>query len=126
MTLTDLDPSEKLALAGLLRLAVKLGHDAEEEADRVAHIAAQLGPDQLRALVDRAAEVIDDDETAFKAHMRAVTRPEAQELIYGTVYESAILGSLEPAERELLDWVAELWRLPVRDVDAPGSSDDVA
>ena len=43
--------------------------------------------------------------------LRGITRPEAREIIYGTVLELAMADVVTGHEPALLSWVAETWQL---------------
>jgi len=121
MTLDDMTQQEKLVLVGLARLMVRLDHEfTEEEAGALAHLIDELGSDQFWKLIDESSAL--EDEAIRKAAAE-IEREEAQEMIYGSLYEVAIAGSIDEGENELLDWLEETWNLEVQDI-APDDDDD--
>ena len=121
MTLDDMTHQEKLVLVGLARLMVRLDHEfTEEEAGALGHLIDEMGSDQFWKLIEEASGLEDD---AVRKAATEVSNEESQELIYGSLYEVAIAGSIEEGENELLDWLEETWGLEVQDI-APDDDDD--
>jgi hypothetical protein len=111
MRLAEMSRSDKLALAALARLL--LGADgtfSREEAGGLLALAQEIGPEELEARLDEAAEDLRDREAVLAA-ARGVTHPEAREAIYGALFELATRDTIVPAEAQLLDWLAETWQL---------------
>lgn len=140
-TLTD---AEKLALAGLLRIAIRLdGRVTPEERSTLDAIADELfavpseqkftgnpfrsaltdpehpggdAPAQaLGALMERAAKEFPDDE-AVRGAARAVTRQEAREILYGAVFSIAASDTISNAEWSLLRWLESEWNIAPPDM----------
>jgi uncharacterized tellurite resistance protein B-like protein len=114
MELTDLSHEERLALVALLEAVV--GSDAavsDEEASRIASVAAAFGDEGFRALANEEDERF-EDESALKTFLAALIRPEARELIYGTVLDAALPDVIDRHESSLLGWLATTWGITVQ------------
>lgn len=138
-----LTAQEKLVLAGLLRVAIRLdGRVTPEERSTLDAIADELyaapseqhfpgnpyrsalsdpetpGPDapaqSLAALMQRAAEQFPDDET-LRAAASGVTRQEAREILFGAVYSVVVADTISTAEGSLLKWLETEWKIPPAD-----------
>lgn len=114
MELTDLSHDERLALVALIEAVV--GSDArvsDDEASHIARLAAAFGDDAYRALATEADERF-ADEAALKTFLTALGRPEARELIYGTVLDAALPDVIDRHESSLLGWLATAWGITVQ------------
>jgi hypothetical protein len=63
---------------------------------------------------DQAADAVDErfeDEAQLREFLTTITRSPAQNLIYGTVLEAAMVNSVDKREGELLDWIATVWEI---------------
>jgi hypothetical protein len=119
MELTDLEPDERTALVGLLKLAVMSdGNVSEDELERVEDIVDALGEEVYQNTLD-TFETRFPDLPAFQKFLRGITRQEARELIYGTILEGSIADSVEGRESDLLTWLAEAWNVEVKIEGAP-------
>lgn len=134
LALTEFDlltSDEQLALAGLLRLLVRLdGEFSEDEEVAITAAASRigtaratddgayrdespteaLGADAFWKLIDRAAIELPDDEAIRRAAI-GVERPAAREAIHAVLYDVASADAVAPAELSLLDWLANEWKL---------------
>lgn len=125
-----LSRQELLALAALLRtmvLADKVVGGAELDAlDRVGDKIAlgspsaatredvrALGSIEFRQIFGEASVALPTIE-AVRAAAEAITRPAAREVLYSQVLDVAAADGIAEAERELLDWLEELWSLGQR------------
>lgn len=136
--LTD---DEQLALAGLLRVAVRLdGQFSAAERGALDTIAEELFAEEpspeskspyrgaladasyagkspakaLGTLLDRAARELPDDESVRNA-ARAVKRPYAREILYGAVYSVVAADTITSPEWMLLNWLEREWDLKATD-----------
>ncbi len=120
MELTELTPEEQVALVALLEFVIELdGRVSDAEADRIDAVVAVIGEDAYR---EAAAEVDSrfEDEDGLRAFLPTITRQEARELIYGTIFEAAASDPASARESELVDWLARLWQIaPPRDEPGP-------
>ena len=111
MLLDEMSRSDKVALAALARLLIGLdGQVTIEEQEGLAALAAELGGAQLGDLLDEAAATLRDRE-AIRRAARAIAHPEVQEAIYGALFDLAARDTVSPVEADLLDWLAETWKL---------------
>ena len=117
--LSQLSTEEQLAFAALTRTLIRAdGHLSNEENEALRQLAADFGESEFWDLIDRAAREADTAEKV-EQHARQVGRPQAQELIFGTLLELAIASGIEPAEAALLDKLTGLWNITAEPV--PGS-----
>lgn len=114
MELTDLTHDERLALVALVENVVASDVAvSDDEAAQIDHIAAAFGDDAYRALAKEADERF-EDEAALKTFLTALLRPEARELIYGTVLDAALPDVIDRHESSLLGWLATAWGITVQ------------
>jgi hypothetical protein len=83
---------------------------SEEEEGVLADVIEALGPEAYDAAVEKVDEELDGEE-ALKKFLQRITRPEARELIYGTVLELAISDVMTGSESTLLGWLADTWQI---------------
>ena len=122
MNLDDMTREEKLTLVGLARLMVRLDYQfSQEEAGALGHLIDELGDEQFWKLVEDSAGIAPDD---LRERAAGITSEDAQEMIYGSLYEIAIAGSIDPSENDLLDWLEDTWGLEVSDIEADYGDDD--
>jgi hypothetical protein len=114
MELKELNHDERLALVALLEMVVASDATAtREELSQLEHVIRVLGAKAYRETVEEADRRFTDDEAA-KTFLLTITRAEACELIYETALEAAMADVVRGPEVELLTWLAEQWKLPVR------------
>lgn len=114
MELKELTHDEQLALVALVEVVVASDAEvSEDEESFVVRLAATLGDDQYRALIDEADERF-PDEAELKTFLGTITRQEARELIYGTVLEAALPDVIDTHESSLLGWLATAWDVTVQ------------
>ena len=117
MELADLNQDERMALVGLLKLTVLAdGHVTEEELEHVETLVDAFGEGEYQKTLD-AFETAFPDVGAFKESLLRVSRPDARELIFATVLETAGESALEGAEAELLDWLSRAWNIRIEIAD---------
>ncbi|MCC6764343.1 MAG: hypothetical protein IT293_06740 [Deltaproteobacteria bacterium] len=114
MDLAELSHDECVALVALIETVVASdGAVSDDEATHVARIAAAFGEEKYHALVDETDERF-ADEAALKTFLSGVIRPEARELIYGTVLDAALPDVIDRHESSLLGWLATEWGITVQ------------
>ncbi|MCB9601978.1 MAG: hypothetical protein H6720_16795 [Sandaracinus sp.] len=109
-TIDDLEPSEQLALGGLLRILIRLdGSFSEEEERCLEEVADGIGGrDALWRVISRSAQEHKNDDD-IRASAKAVSRSEARNLIRETLVGVAMAETIVPEEQRLIDWLDETW-----------------
>lgn len=116
--ISDLDDVEKGALATLIRTLVRADGDiSDEERSQIEDIVGEVGGDEFWRLLDAAAES-EDVSASTTAAIASVNSKDAQELIYGALYELSIVDGSGSGENELLDRLTLHWELVIRDTPA--------
>jgi hypothetical protein len=114
MELHDLTHDEQLALVALVELAMSANVQVSENDDaQIQNIAAALGEDAYRALVDEVNERF-QDEDALKGYLATIRRQEAREVIYAAVLEAALPDVIDRHGASLLTWLATTWSVTVQ------------
>ena len=117
MELSELNQDERTALVGLMKVVVLSdGNVSEDEIEHVESLVDAFGEDEYQRTLD-AFEKRFLDEAAFREFLRKVGRPDARELIFGTVLESAGEGALDDSETDLLDWLSKTWNIKIEIAD---------
>jgi hypothetical protein len=108
-SLANLDEAQHRLLADLIRLVVRA--DARLGAGERAAVAA---------IVDEIGEefwqLLERSSGSYEEIIRAaelVESKDAQELIYGTLYELSMHQGIVPAEAVILDRLSEIWHLEI-------------
>src|ERR1041384_2002353 len=115
--LENFTADEKLALVVLLKRFVSEDGDvSSEEVDVIGVVAAALGEEEYRRLVDDADARLQDD-AAVRAFLESITRQEARDTIYGLAFEAAASEALQDIETDMLDWLAKTWSIQVQVID---------
>lgn len=111
MELNDLTAEEHIALVALLELVIESNaRVSEAEADRIDAVVEAIGEDAYR----RAAAEVDrrfHDEQDVRTFVSTITRQEAREIIYGTLFEAAITDAVDSHESALIEWLADAWEI---------------
>lgn len=122
LELKDLNEDERIALVALLAQVVEADtYVTDPEARRVRAIVRALGTKAYDAAVaegDRRFE----DKAELRRFVPTIERQEARELIYETLLETALVDTPVNAESELLDWLADVWKIKTR-AARPGEGD---
>jgi hypothetical protein len=114
MELRELNEDERITLVALLEMVVASNRDVTlEELAQIKHVIHALGENAYRAAVTEADRRFADDDAA-RAFLLTIERQEARELIYETALEAAMAESIGPKESDLLTWLAEQWKVPIR------------
>lgn len=112
-SISDLDGSEKAALAKLIRLMARSDGDlSAEERAKIDSIAIDAGGDSFWALLDAAA-ASEDDQATILAQVASVGTSDAHEIMYGALYELSIAEAGGDGENELLEQIAAGWKLAI-------------
>ena len=115
-SLASLSEAEQRVLAKLVRLFVRSdGELTGPERAQIGGIADEAGADGFWKLMDEAAQSTDTAEDIMTA-AKAVGSKGVQERIYGALYELSIADTIDAGENAVLDQLAALWSLEVKDV----------
>lgn len=114
MTIQELTRDEQLALVALSELTVVSNRTVTDtevaELDSLAH---ELGDETFQGLANEAEHRFTDRES-LSAFLSTITRPEARELIYGTVLTEALADTMPHEESRFLEALAKEWGVPVQ------------
>ncbi len=111
MELVDLNQDERLALVALIEATAQADRKVSDEEEGVLEeVVEALGPDAYQQVVEQADQQF-TGENDLKVFLRGIDRPEAREIIYGTVLELAMAEVVTGHEPALLSWLAETWQL---------------
>jgi len=109
--LSDLEPHERLALAGLLRFLVRMdGKLSSDEVAALATLGKELGSTLFWQTMARAQQELESADDVVEAVER-VERPHVREWIYGILMGIAVVDGLSDEESELLDWLLQTWQM---------------
>ncbi len=112
MSFTTLTHDQQLALIALMEaIAMANGTISEGERRGIDKVATDLGDEVYRTLldeVDSRFESVDE----LKAFLKEIKEKEAQELIYGTVWEESVADpDIKQNEAELVNWLQAEWQI---------------
>lgn len=125
MTIRDLNPDEQLALVALSEVTVISNRTVTDtEVAELDNLVHELGDELFHSLAEQAESRFADRET-LKAFLRTISRPDARELIYGTVLTEALADSMPHEEARFLEWLAGEWNITVQ-VDTDNCDNSVA
>jgi hypothetical protein len=111
MELGDLNSDERLALVALIEATAQADRKVSDEEEGVlGEVVEALGPEAYQESVELADKRF-GSESDLKVFLRGIDRPEAREIIYGTVLELAMADVVTGHEPALLSWLAETWKL---------------
>jgi len=114
LRLDELLPHERLAFGALIGVVLTTGpHGGAAEEQALAALATELGEELFWAMVDEANATVTSLQQAHHLATQ-VERGPAQALIYTTVAELAMPGSICPEEMVVLDELRRLWGLEER------------
>jgi Tellurite resistance protein TerB len=110
-SLKEIEPKAQLALAALLRLAVRLdGRFSEEEQHALEDVALELGEKRFWQVMDEAGRTLPDEESIRELAL-SITDTAAREAIFGAVLHVARSDSIQVKEEGLLTWLREAWKI---------------
>ena len=113
MDINDLNQDERLALVALLKAVIFAGERVPiEEIDELQDIVDELGEDTYQALLTEAEKRFSSEDDV-REFLLKISRPDARELIYGTIMEMALTDSVDRGEAEVLGWLADAWKIEV-------------
>ena len=119
MTLNELSRTEKLALVALTEVAVISDRTiTDNEVEQVEAIVDELGEDLFHELAEEAEGRFAERST-LKEFLKTITRPEARELICGTVLSETLADTLPHEQAEFMGWLATEWKVPITIDSAP-------
>ncbi len=114
MELSDLSQDERVALVALIELVTEAVPEVTREQERtIDRVVRSVGRREYDAAVAQADARFEGGEQ-LREFLGTIERREAQNLIYATVLEEAITNSVDPREGELLEWLADLWKIDVQ------------
>lgn len=120
MELADLNQDERTVLVGLLKLVMMSdGTISDDELEQIEMVVGAWGEEPYQTTLDMFEKRF-IDEAGFRAFIKTIGRQEARELIYAIVSDSAGMEAVEGKEAELLDWLAETWKLDIQ-VEMPAT-----
>jgi hypothetical protein len=121
MELRELNPDERTAVVGLLKIVVMSDLNvSEEEQAHVQGLVRAFGQDGYARALD-AFDKRFRDEAAFRKFLSGIGRQEARDLIFATVLEGAGEGAVEGREGEILDWLSRTWNVRIEIADGAGA-----
>ena len=114
MEMADLSHEQQVALVAMVEATVASdGMVSESEEVQIGRIAAGLGDDTYRQLLDEAESTFPALED-LKDFLQGMENQKARELIYGTVLQEAVSHpTIDHARSELLQWLASTWNIKV-------------
>jgi hypothetical protein len=119
MELGDLNQDERLALVALIEATAQADRKVSDEEEGVlGEVVETLGTEAYQAAVTMSDERFGSEDD-LKVFLRGISRPEAREVIYGTVLELAMADVVTGHEPALLSWLAETWQLEA-ELESPG------
>lgn len=119
MALKDLSHDEQLALVALTEVAVISDRTiTDQEVEHVEAIVDELGEDAFHALAEEAESRF-SDRTSLKAFLATITRPEARELIIGTVLSETLADTLPHEQAVFIEWLAKAWNVTISINESP-------
>lgn len=111
MDLSDLEPHERLAFAGLVRMLTRQdGKVTPEEASAITNLSKAAGSQQFWAAMNQAGECLPTPADVSKA-AADVTRPEVRRWAYDHLVVLAESDGVDVSEQSLLMWLAGAWSL---------------
>jgi len=109
VTFDELTEIERIALAGLVRLMVRMdGEFSPQEVKAVSSLAREVGATSFWSLMNEV-QTLEMDELAQV--IGEVKRDEVRDWMYGVLVGLAAVDGLDESESELLDWLMEAWSM---------------
>ena len=114
MNLKELTHDEQLALVTLSEMSLMADRElTDAEHAQLDEIVQELGEDNFRDLAEEAESKFENRDD-LRTFLKTITRPEARELIYGTVLSEALLENMPHKEGEFLEWLGREWNVSVQ------------
>lgn len=111
MEYNDLTNDEQIFLVGMVRKVAGADHTfSDQEKDQMVQLAGKMGEDAFKQAASQAGAMMATPE-AMETAARAVTRPEARELIFTSIQDLAVSDEVAPEEMEWITWLADMWDL---------------
>jgi hypothetical protein len=112
MTLDDLTDEETVVLFGFLREVVQAdGRYTEEESSEIGRIRDALGRERFDRATELTRETI-DSRTTLKERAKAVSRPEARQVILDALIHLSAVDGVDDGEEKPLRWLVSYWGAP--------------
>ncbi len=109
MKFSDLDAQEQLALAGLVRLMVRMdGEFTPKEAAAVSALAREIGATSFWSMMTESQTMEMEELSDLVSEL---PRKTVREWMYGVLVGLAAVDGIDAAESELLSWLMEVWEL---------------
>jgi len=119
MDIKELNHDERMALVALLKAVILAEQQVPiEEVEELQDIVEELGEDTYQSLLTEVDKRFSSEDDVRKC-LASISRQDARELIYGTIMEMALAGSVDCGESEVLGWLADAWKVKVQ-FDEPG------
>lgn len=114
MTLNELTRTEQLALVALTEVAVISDRTiTDNEVEQVEAIVDELGEDLFHELAEEAESRF-AERSSLKEFLKTITRPDARELICGTVLSATLADTLPHEQAEFMGWLSTEWNVPIK------------
>jgi hypothetical protein len=111
LEIADLTREEDLALIGLLKAVIQADKELSfEENEELKRIAGLMGRERFHERVGEAKEMF-VKLSDIKGFVRKIDRKPARRLIFDLLKYMAERDGINPAEDELMAWLAEVWEL---------------
>lgn len=111
MQLSDLEPHERLALAGLIRFLVRIdGEFSPAEVSALTVLGKELGSALFWQNMSQAQRELGSADDVVEI-VESVERREVREWIYGVLVGIAAVEGMKEQESELLDWLLKTWKM---------------
>ena len=119
MEISELDRDERIALIGLTQQIVKADKQlTPDEELAVEGLAEKMGADAFYGLIDEARKAFGTTEGMEQA-LAAVSRPEAQNLIFESLRDLAGTDGMDKKEAQILVWTAHQWSIEIKRREPP-------
>lgn len=105
----DFSPEEDLALIGLMREIIQADDEySDEERVEVDRLRDDMGAARFAVAIEVAKKRF-KTRRELAAHVRTITRVDAQKLILARMREVAAADGIHPAEQKPLEWLQAVW-----------------
>lgn len=105
----DFTPEEDLALIGLMREIIQADDEySDEERVEVDRLRDDMGAARFAVAIEIAKKRF-GTRRDLAAHIRTITRVEAQKLILKRMHQVAEADGIHPEEEKPLEWLKAVW-----------------